>query len=168
MSERLSETVPASAPPSLRRRLACGLYELVILFGVGLIPAAIGTLAAQWLPPGWIALAAMQAIGFLSFGIYFVWLWSHGGQTLPMQTWRIRLVGIDGQPPSVGRALARYFWSWLWLAPAVLVALVGEWTPRQMLAGVAVWASLYTATALVRSDRQFLHDVLSGTRLEIA
>ena len=27
---------------------------------------------------------------------YFVWCWSHGGQTLAMKTWRLQLVNKDG------------------------------------------------------------------------
>jgi uncharacterized RDD family membrane protein YckC len=28
---------------------------------------------------------------FFVLGAYFIWYWSHGGQTLAMQTWKIQL-----------------------------------------------------------------------------
>jgi uncharacterized RDD family membrane protein YckC len=40
--------------------------------------------------------------------IYFIWFWRHGGQTLAMKTWRIRLVASDGRVPSFPRAVGRF------------------------------------------------------------
>src|SRR5262245_2213786 len=40
-------------------------------------------------------------------GVYFVWHWQRGGQTLPMKTWRLRLVARDGAPLTPGQALTR-------------------------------------------------------------
>ena len=76
-------------------------------------------------------------------GAYFVWFWSRGGQTLPMKTWRIRVVRLDGAALDRALALNRY-----------LLALLG------LLA-----AGLGFAWALVDRDRQFLHDRLAGTAL---
>ena len=78
-------------PPDAWRRLACFLYEGVLLFGVvwaaGLVYSlAIGQRNAMTGQSG------MQAVLFLVLGLYFVWFWSRRGQTLPMQTWSIRLV----------------------------------------------------------------------------
>jgi uncharacterized RDD family membrane protein YckC len=36
-------------------------------------------------------------IVFILIYLYFAWFWAHGGQTLGMKTWRIRLVPVDGQ-----------------------------------------------------------------------
>jgi uncharacterized RDD family membrane protein YckC len=79
---------------------------------------------------------------FLATGAYFVWFWRKAGQTLAMQTWRIRLVGASGQRVTLRQALLRYVLCW----PSVL-GVVG-----------LLWA-------LVDRDRQFLHDRLAGTRL---
>ena len=38
----------------------------------------------------------LQAFLFLALAVYFVWFWSHGGQTVAMKTWHIRLVHADG------------------------------------------------------------------------
>ena len=46
MSTSLLNPLPSTAlsAPSLRRRMACFLYEGMILFGIGLIPGAVGAL----------------------------------------------------------------------------------------------------------------------------
>lgn len=40
---------------------------------------------------------------------FFGWFWTHGGQTLGMRAWKIRAVGIAGQPLNWRQALIRSF-----------------------------------------------------------
>jgi uncharacterized RDD family membrane protein YckC len=75
-------------------------------------------------------------------GTYFIWQWQRG-QTLPMKTWRMRLVTSSGNAVSFWQAVARYLFAVLGL----LIAGLGFF-----------WA-------LVDPERQFLHDRLAGTRL---
>lgn len=86
---------PAGPRPGVGRRLAALLYEGVLLFGIVFFAALAFALVFQQrnglvhhrLLAAWIALVV---------GAYFVWFWTHGGQTLPMKTWRLRLVAADG------------------------------------------------------------------------
>ena len=109
---------------------------------------------------------ACRLLLFVVLGLYFSWFWSHGGQTVAMKAWRIRLVGVDGSPVSIGRAIARYLAGWLWFAPALLslrwVDAAGAGTIFAVL-GVGVIA--YAALTLLHPDRQFWHDAVCGTRL---
>jgi len=50
----------------------------------------------------------LQIYVWLIFGIYFVWCWRKSGQTLAMQTWRIKLVNQAGQPLTTAQACKRY------------------------------------------------------------
>ena len=85
----------------------------------------------------------LQACLYLVAATYLLWCWLHGGQTLAMQTWRIRLVDDKTQTVSVDRALQRY----------LLVSL------GLMFFGAGfLWA-------LFDRERLFLHDRLLGTRL---
>jgi len=89
------------------------------------------------------ARATLQAWLVILCGCFYVWQWTGAGQTLPMKTWRLRLVTQDGSPVNSARALARYV--------AVLASLAA-------LGLGFLWA-------FVDRDRQFLHDRLAGTRL---
>ncbi len=40
--------------------------------------------------------------------LYFVWQWTHGGQTLGMRSWKIRLYQDDERPVSWLRASSRF------------------------------------------------------------
>ena len=56
----------------------------------------------------------------LSVAIYFVLFWSLTGQTPGMQLMRIRVVGPDGEPPSVPRSIARFVLLILCIIPLFL------------------------------------------------
>ena len=138
---------PSAAPrqsgelASLRRRFAAMLYELLLLVGVGavcwLFPWMVMGMTLQWMPPGEVALLDL----LLVFGLYFVWYWQRHGQTLAMQTWRLKVVDrATGRNPSLRQALARYGLAWLSL--------------------VACGAGFLWA--FIDRDRLFLHDRLCG------
>ena len=76
-------------------------------------------------------------------GIYFVWFWSHGGQTVAMKAWRVRLVNDNGSRITTKQAVYRY-----------LLALLSF---GLTMVGIA-WA-------IVDPDHKFLHDRLVKTTL---
>ncbi len=150
---------------SLRRRLAAFIYEGVLLFGVLMIAGYLFAGLTQQRH----ALSGrthLQAFLFLVLGIYFVWFWSRGGQTVAMKTWRIRLVTHDGQAVSQPRALARYLLAWMWFLPALAVSAWVRSNHAGMTFGyLALGVVLYGMLVFVNPRRDFLHDVLCRTRL---
>jgi uncharacterized RDD family membrane protein YckC len=159
----------ASLPaPALLRRIACLAYESLLLFGVALIPAVIGTLffaqTGQHHPLQ--SETALRAFALVVYGVYFIGFWSARGQTLAMQTWQIRVVDASGARLTQARALARYVACCIaWFAPATLVAAWLHLAPRPTLAAVALGIVFYALLALVAPGRQFWHDLACGTRL---
>lgn len=155
----------APAAPGLRRRLAAFLYEGVLLFGVLMVAGLVyGPLTQQ--RHALKGMLGLQVVVVLVMGLYFVWFWTHGGQTLAMKTWRIRLQMADGGPVPWPRAMLRYLLCWLWVLPSLAAAglaqLKGGWVVFTVtLAGVLA----YAATSRLHPQRQFLHDALCGTRL---
>ena len=159
------------ATPSLVRRMASFCYEAMLLFGLALIPGALGALffaqTGQRHPLQ--GDTALRIYAFVLYGAYFVWFWSKRGQTLAMQTWRIRVVTVDGAPLSQARALARYLACCVaWFAPPLALAAALGWRPAASLAAVAAWFVAYALLALAEPQRQFWHDRLCGTRLVAA
>jgi uncharacterized RDD family membrane protein YckC len=83
-----------------------------------------------------------------------------------MKTWQLRVVRRDGKPVPQWQALLRYVLAWLWFVPALASAHYAG-----LRAGLAFTAVLatgvvgYVLLARLRSDRQFLHDVVCGTRI---
>jgi uncharacterized RDD family membrane protein YckC len=90
------------------------------------------------IPPGsllylaWLALAAFLWLG---------WSWTHGGQTLGMRAWRLRLVTLESGPVTWPRALLRF-----------LVAV-----PTILAGGLGLWWALWDPR------RRTLYDLSAGT-----
>jgi len=149
--------------PSLVRRMACWMYEGILMFGVVFIAGYLfGTLSQT--RNAMDNRHALQAFLFVVFGIYFTWFWAKG-QTLAMKTWNIRVVDRAGHPLTQRRALLRYVLSWLWFLPPLAAvapfSLPGGESTVILLGWVAVWALL----SRLHPQQQFWHDALAGTRL---
>ncbi len=152
--------------PGLLRRLACMLYEGVLLFGVLMVAGLVYSITTQE-RNALQGLHGLQLFVFIVLGIYFVGFWSsRGGQTLAMQTWHIRLVTRDGSRVSRARALARYLLAWVWFLPALAsVYFSGIKGAGVTFATLGAGMLVYAASSRLQSDHQFWHDAVCGTRL---
>lgn len=159
----MTEPDPILHAPILRRRMACWLYEGVLLFGVVFISAYLfGTLSQT--RHAMDNRHALQAFLFVVFAIYFVWLWSKG-QTLAMKTWHIRIVDRQGRPLSQARALLRYVLSWLWFVPALTATAPFKLSAPESTAIVLAWVAFWAILSKYHPLGQFWHDAMAGTRL---
>lgn len=149
--------------PSLARRMACWLYEGMLMFGVVFIAGYLfGTLSQT--RNAMDNRNALQAFLFVIFGIYFVWLWAKG-QTLAMKTWDIRVVDRNGQPITQARALLRYVLSWLWFLPALAAVAPFNLSGAESVVIVVGWVLVWALLSRFHPQHQFWHDALAGTRL---
>lgn len=134
--------IAVPAPAGLARRLAGMVYESLIVLALLLV----SSLAFLLVSPDAAATAArplFQAYLLGIIGLYFTWFWTHGGQTIAMRAWRLRVLRRDGEPLS---------WRDAWLRFGLAVLSVG-------LVGLGLLWSL------VDRNRQFLHDRLAGTTI---
>lgn len=145
--------------------MTCWLYEGILLFAALLIATLVFSVAGQMrsavdgLRPLLISFLAMVA------AVYFSWFWSKG-QTLPMRTWRIRMVDRQGQRVTQARALLRFVTATLWFVPGVAVL---QARPHFSLpeAGVLFggWILFWALLSRLHPEGQFWHDAMAGTRL---
>jgi uncharacterized RDD family membrane protein YckC len=160
--------VPALVAPTLWRRLACFVYEGVLLFGVLMAAGfAYSTLTQQ--RHALHGTTGLQAVVFGVLGVYFAGFWSRNGQTLAMQTWQIRLVSESGGRVPLSRAIGRYLLSWMWFLPALLgLYFAGLKQGPSVFAVLTTGVLAYAGLAGLRADRQYWHDVICRTRLVVA
>jgi uncharacterized RDD family membrane protein YckC len=149
----MSDALPA-AP--LWRRLLAFVYDLLLLLGLWFFVALVAVAINQG-PVGaaiengavrvqdWPAQLALYTALWLVTGIYYTLSWRHGGQTLGMKPWRLRVDALPRGALDTGRAWRRY------LAACLTVLTAG--------AGL-LWC-------LVDRDRRALHDHLAGTRVAL-
>jgi uncharacterized RDD family membrane protein YckC len=97
-----------AAPPGLLRRLAAIFYDSWLIVGIWLLGVIIDTfvrdeqglgLAVSHIP----LQVFFVAVPFLFFG----WFWTHGGQTLGMRAWRLKLIDEGGEPVTWRLSLIR-------------------------------------------------------------
>ena len=158
-----AQLTPTWTTPSLRRRMACWLYEGMLLFGVVFVAGYLfGTLSQT--KHALDNRHGLQAFLFLVFGIYFTWLWSKG-QTLAMKTWHIRVLDANGQPLTQARALWRYVLSWVWFLPPIALAFPFKLPPATVGLLIFVWVFVWALSSRFQLRRQYWHDVWAGTQL---
>lgn len=96
----------------LLRRLAAILYDAllaaaVLFLAVALVLPLTDGEAVQAGNP------LFTSYLFLVLFLFFAWFWIHGGQTLGMRAWRLRVQTRDGRPISWGQAMLRYLMAWV-------------------------------------------------------
>ncbi|MFK7854371.1 MAG: RDD family protein [Granulosicoccus sp.] len=97
----------SSSLSMLFRRSAAFLYDcflLIALFFV--ITAAVIALNDGQAIQHFLYKVFLFLVGF----IFFDWFWRHGGQTLGMRAWRIRVEGKNTAVLTRKQSMKRYFW----------------------------------------------------------
>ena len=135
--------------PGLARRLGAILYDSMLVaavvfaaFALLYLPLAVGFGVVDINDTGqykylFFIYMLVVAVGF------HIWFWTHGGQTLGMRTWSMKLFTVDGGRVSTRQALVRY-------GVAVVSLLVF---------GLGFLWSLFD------KEKRSWHDLASGTRL---
>jgi len=147
----------------LKRRMACWLYEGMLLFAVTFISGYLFSTLSQTR----YALDnrhGLQAFVFLVFAIYFTWFW-HKGQTLAMKTWRIRVVDSHGKSLTQKQAFIRYLFSWVWFLPPLCIAGLFSYSGLDSLLMLAAWVAVWALLTQFQAQGHFWHDIWAGTRL---
>jgi len=128
---------------SLPRRLAAILYDSLLLLAIFFVATALWLLrtGGQTTPGAnpWLTLSLLM----IAFA-FFAWFWSHGGQTLGMRAWRIRLQNRNSGPVSLWQLALRFIValiSWLAFGLGFLWSLVD----KEKL----TWHDRYSMTELV-------------------
>lgn len=140
-------------PAPLWRRLAAMAYDSVLVAAIWMVVAFIvlslfGIDNARTVDGSAVTLDPVYknilfAAMILSAWSFFAWFWTHSGQTLGMQAWRIRVQNAGGAPITVGQTVIRF-------AGAIVSVLV---------AGCGYWLMLFSP------DRKTLHDRLSASEV---
>ena len=89
------------------RRLAALAYDSLLLVAVWFVATALILPLNQgeaFRPDHWGYLAYLAGVCYL----FFAWFWTHGGQTLGMKAWGLRLRTMNGNPFGWRRAALRF------------------------------------------------------------
>jgi uncharacterized RDD family membrane protein YckC len=140
---------PIPRAPGLARRLAAMLYDGLLLAALWFVATALLLAASggHLADPGrslWLLYALRTSLLLITL-LFFAGFWVHGGQTLGMRAWRLKLVSTGGGTVSWNQAFLRF---------AAAIPSIG-------LLGIGLlWV-------LIDRERCAVHDRLSGTRLAL-
>ena len=135
------KSVSNHRPVGLPRRLGAIFYDSLLLFAL-LFFASLVFLPFH-LTPRYALYPVYVGYIYLVCFLFFGWFWTHGGQTLGMRTWRLRVIQKNGGTVTWAQALLRF------LSAAISWLLFG---------GGFLWC-------LFNREKLALHDIVSGTRL---
>ena len=99
------KTTPQYA--GLLRRFAAMIYDSLLLLAV----LIFATVPVMIFTHGEATRSGNPFVGtwlFMVSFLFFAWFWMHGGQTLGMRAWKIRLQQDDGQAITLWQALLRF------------------------------------------------------------
>ena len=101
-------TLDHAVVPGLWRRLAAIFYDSWLVAAFWLLGAMVDTFVRAGLGLGseghHLPLQLFLLLAPLGF---FSWFWMHGGQTLGMRAWRLKLLSRDGKRASLRQSLVR-------------------------------------------------------------
>lgn len=151
MNAPSSPTPPTAVPATLIYRLLSIIYDLLPLAALWMATSAVTLLARggeKVTPNSPAALFEFILLILVSFA-YLGLSWRHGGQTLGMRAWQLRLVCADGSaPPSLGALMLRY------LVAAISWAACGLGFLWSLIDGKRrTWHDLASGTVLVRKPK---------------
>ncbi|TRW91323.1 RDD family protein [Candidatus Methylobacter oryzae] len=122
---------PGNSPiskPGFLRRLAATLYDILLLIGLLFVATALllpfnggqAFTAQQFFFPLYLLLVSF---------FFYAWFWTHGGQTLGLRAWKIKVLTLDMRPISWEQALFRFaaaIISWSFCGLGILWILIDK------------------------------------------
>ena len=139
----MKQATPPLPHCSLPRRLGAIFYDTLLVASV-LLVASLIALPLLGDHPSRPAMLLFRIFLVLNAFGFFAWFWTHGGQTLGMRVWRIRLQSRGGGPISLWQALLRF-----------LIAIV-SWLPL----GLGFFWSLFDREKLTWHDRYSMSELV--------
>jgi uncharacterized RDD family membrane protein YckC len=140
-----SKNIMTAEPATLLRRLGAVLYDTVLAGFSVVIVAAIPAYAFTALTGAKVPDVLMILLYIALTSGFFGWFWTHGGQTLGMRAWKLRVVTDTGKPINWRQAWLRCTWamvSWAAFGTGFLIA----WFDPERL----TWHDRFSRTRLVK------------------
>lgn len=130
-----------------------GLLLVALWMGATLIEVLLRDALRVSLPT-----AILQAVLFLIGLGFFGWFWSHGGQTLGMRAWRLRVQIPGGAPLPLTKAALRYM-------AGLLPLIAALWGIKYLGTPAAGIAALGYLPCLLDRRSRALNDFVAGTEM---
>lgn len=171
---------PTSLPPAgILTLLGCWLYDFMLLCAVWLLAGIMYIIPAQMFAQVDSSqsnnLSTTEFTGpifysylFLVSWFFFAWFWTHGGQTLGLRTWSLRLQTDDGYALNWLQTLRRFLIAGTpWLISLFIYEQIisNELLPSPYQYSVFLIGFSGLLWKLIDKQKRSLYDILSHTRI---
>jgi len=151
----------SSLPPAtLFKRLLAIAYDLILLIALCFTVAAMVSIFTTFLlndgnaiteahPYYYLNQFLILSTIFITGLLFYIWFWSHGGQSLGMKTWMLKLISENGEPISRKQATVRAFaavLSWSCLGLGFLWSLIDS--------KKRTWHDILSASYLIQMEKK--------------
>ncbi len=160
--ERLKDSISVG----FLRRFAAILYDAILLFSVLFFTSLAIVLPFEITYEHSLYYVFIIYIYIISF-LFFALSWTRTGQTLGMKTWRIQLLGNNGNLVNWKQALSRYISVLVFWAPAAIMYYLSPQFFHKFYWLTLIPIIVDYLSCLIDPDKRALHDIMSGTRLTI-
>ena len=134
---------PLNSAASMGRRVGAMIYDALVIIGILFIAALPLPILDAFAPGEWWAILLKRIYLAATMFLYLGGFWVHGGQTVGMRAWKIKLIRSDGAAVRWKDALFRF------AAATVSIASLG----------------IGFFWALTNEEKKAWHDSWSSTRL---
>lgn len=134
---------PLNSAASMGRRVGAMIYDALVIMGILFIAALPLPILDAFAPGEWWTILLKRIYLAATMFLYLGGFWVHGGQTVGMRAWKIKLIRSDGAPVRWKDALFRF------AAATVSIASLG----------------IGFFWALTNKEKKAWHDSWSNTRL---
>lgn len=179
MSNENTDATKDLPPASLLRLIGAWIYDFMLLCAIWLLAGIIYIIPAQMYTEIDSSktdnLSTTEFTGplfysylFIVTWFFFAWFWTHGGQTLGLRTWSLRLQTDEGNGVNWTQTLLRFL---LAGAPWILTLFIYDYisntlqsdSPYQYAVFLIGFAGLFWV--LVDKESRSLQDIFSNTRI---
>ena len=154
----MSSSEPQSQPATPWRCLFASLYDALVLLAVCFLAMAIVTPLFDRTNTTHQILAGIYLLVII--GIFYLWFWTHGGQTVGMRAWRLKLQTTDGKAINLAQGLFRIITAIPpWLGFGLFALLASERKVEdlsvalQLIQPYAIWLSLFCLLWILFDNR---------------
>jgi uncharacterized RDD family membrane protein YckC len=109
------------------RRVAALIYDVFLIAAIwfGITGVAVSINGGEALPQ-WANQFIIAPTLLLATFLFYYWFWTHGGQTLGMRAWRLKILNLEKKTPTLNQCIKRFFIALISVGIGFLVCLFNK------------------------------------------
>ncbi|MCW8932591.1 MAG: RDD family protein [Gammaproteobacteria bacterium] len=178
-TDNLTANTPPLPPASFLKLLGCWLYDFMLLCAVWLLAGFVYIIPAQLftqidstqkenLSTTEFSGPVFYSYLFIVTWFFFAWFWTHGGQTLGLRSWSLRLQTVEGHTLNWTQTFLRFLVAgtpWLLSLFVYDKIITNQLLPAPYQYSAFIIGFIGLLWMLVDKDKRSIQDIFSNSRI---